>query len=64
MIGGQVEDHRSVGDGRFDLAAVAHDAGVAQHSGDVIVVEPCHHLGVEAGERLTEVVALAKNREP
>ena len=49
---------------RFDLAAVADDAGVAEQALDVGGAEARDRLGVEVGEGAAEVLALAQDRQP
>jgi len=43
-----------VGDGGFDLAAVAHDAGVAEQPLDVALAESRDARGIESAERAAE----------
>jgi hypothetical protein len=60
----QLEAALCVVDRRLDLAAMAHDARVAEQSLHVAVVVGGDARRVEAVERGTEVVALAQDREP
>src|SRR6267378_3390177 len=53
-----------VGDGGFDLAAVAHDAGVAEQPLDVALAESRDARGIESAERAAERLALAQDGDP
>ena len=53
-----------IGDGCFDLHAVANDALVLHQSFDIARGELGNHLWVEALECGTEVFAFAQNGEP
>ena len=59
-----LERSPGVVDRRPDLASVPHDAGIAEQSAHVGLVESGHGGRIEAGERGAEVVALAQDREP
>ena len=52
------------GNGRLDLGAVAHDAGVEHQRLDLRLVEAGDHRRIEAREGLTEVLALAQDGDP
>jgi len=60
----QLENATGVVDRRFDLAAVAHDAGVAEQAGDVAGAEAGDLGGIEAGEGAAEGFALVEDRQP
>jgi len=60
----QFEHAPGVVDGRFDLAAVAHDAGVREQSRHVALVEAHDALGIELRERTPERLALVEDRQP
>src|ERR1700722_18982165 len=51
-------------DGALDLGAVAHDADVVHQRVDLLRVIARDLLGLEIVERLSEIVALAQNRDP
>src|SRR5689334_1155146 len=51
-------------DRRFDLSAVADDAGIGDQTLDVLLSEPCDLVEVEAGKSLAEILALAEDRQP
>ena len=53
-----------IADRRFDLAAMSHDAGIAEQALDVALPEARHLLEVELRERRAERVALPQDREP
>ena len=55
---------RRVVDGRFDLAAMADDAGIGQQTFNVVPIEARHALRIEAGKRRAEVLALAQDGQP
>ena len=54
----------SIGDRRLDLATVPDDSRVAEQALDVTFTERCDRVGIEAGERRAEVLALAEDRQP
>ena len=60
----QLDGAARVVDRRGDLAAVTHDARIGEQALHVTIVEAADHARVEAGERLTEVVALAQDGQP
>lgn len=62
--GDQVDRAARVVDRRFDLAAVAHDAGIAEEARDVALAEGRDPVEVEARKGGTEVLALAQDRQP
>ncbi len=60
----QLDHAARVVDRRFDLAAMAHDAGIAEQAGDVVRIERGDPLGIEAGEAVPERLALVQDRQP
>ena len=60
----EAQRRAGVGDGRQDLGPVAHDRGITQQPGHVLVPEAGHHLRVETGEGVTEGRPLAQDRGP
>ena len=50
----QIEVSARIGDGRFDLAAMPHDARVPEQAFDVGLAERRHAVRVEIGERVPE----------
>jgi hypothetical protein len=63
-LGDQIDGAAGVVDGRFDLAAMAHDPGISQQAGDVLVAEARDFVEIEAGEGLPEILALSQDRQP
>ena len=49
-LGAQLDDPAGIVEHRFDLAAMAHDPGVAEQAGNVVRAEAAQGLGVELGE--------------
>ena len=58
------EGGAGVVDGGFDLAAMAHDACVAEESLDIGGPKARHNLEVKPAERGPEVLPLAQDRQP
>ena len=63
-VGLHLEDALRVVDRRLDLAAVAHDAGVAEQSFDVAFGERGDGGGIEPGEGGAVSLALVEDRAP
>src|SRR2546427_4455546 len=59
-----LEERARVAHGRGDLAAVAHDALVAQQRAEAGAAEPRDALGVEPGEGAAIGLALGEDRRP
>ncbi len=53
-----------IGDRRFDLASVSHDASICEEAVDIRVVVGSHNVEVESIERRPEVLPLAKDGQP
>ena len=66
MTLGLDQRHRTlcVVDRRPDLPLVAHDAGVIEKTGDIVVVVVRHDTEVEAVEGGPKVLSLAQDRDP
>lgn len=53
-----------VADGRLDLAAMAHDARVAQQSDNIGFSPFRYHVRIEPLKGRAEILALSQNRDP
>src|SRR5690606_5453528 len=49
---------------RDDLAAMAHDAGIGEAAGDVLLAERRHLVEIEAGKGSAEAFPLAQDGQP
>ena len=64
MLVGELAGALGIVDRRFDLAAMPHDARILQEALHALGVEAGDLLEVEAGEVLSEGLALAQDGEP
>src|SRR5262249_23736850 len=63
-LGDQLDGAGGIVDGRFDLAAMADDAGIAEEPLDVPFAEARHLPGFEPGEGSAKILPFAEDRQP
>jgi hypothetical protein len=64
LLPDQVDGAAGVVDGGRDLAAMADDAGIAQHALDIGLAERSHLFDVEARKGAAEILALPEDGDP